>query len=117
MASNGATNKANNAAVKEKILQDALAKLHDTFLKCRTYAHAWDEYTPSPEELSTRRQGWHLYLRCMRCGVTRIDDVLSIGSLDRRAYTYPDGYRLGGYVAKDDVRRELFMRRSGKGKK
>jgi hypothetical protein len=59
-------------------------------LQCRTYGHAWDEYS-RPDLPDTA--GWRLSLRCARCSTERHDVIDLIGGLSERRYVYPEGYR------------------------
>jgi len=59
-------------------------------LQCRTYGHAWSEYSRGDLPAVV---GWRLTLRCDRCTTERHDVIDLIGELQSRHYDYPDGYR------------------------
>jgi hypothetical protein len=84
----------------------------DSFLRCRTYGHAWDEFTPI--DLEAPWYGWRLSLRCIRCSTERHDNI-SYGTnvIMGRQYVYPDGYKIetgkdGDRPTKEIFRDELF---------
>ena len=68
-----------------------LTNLQDDFVKCRSWGHEWDTFTPLG-----RRASWGLLLslRCVRCGTERHDTIDMNGDLSTREYKYPDGYQL-----------------------
>jgi len=59
--------------------------------RCRTYGHAWDEFTPD-----RRLPDWGvtLALRCTRCTMERLDVIDALGDVGQRRYIQPDGYHL-----------------------
>jgi len=59
-------------------------------LRCRTYGHAWDEWSPGEQPPTA---GWRLNLRCTRCTTERHDVIDALGALMERRYVYPDGYK------------------------
>jgi hypothetical protein len=86
--------------------------LDTRFLPCRTYNHAWDEFTPI--DLYPPLYGWRLSLRCIRCTTERHDTVaFNTGKVMSRRYIYPDGYQQKG-VPKVVFREALFQRLRGK---
>jgi hypothetical protein len=88
----------------------ATRKTDDQFLRCRTYSHAWDEF--SPIDLEAPWYGWRLSLRCARCGAERHDNIsYGTGEVMGRRYIYPDGYQYSdGKPTKQIFREELFTR-------
>jgi hypothetical protein len=61
-------------------------------VRCRTYGHGWDEWTP----VGMRKPPWgfRLSLRCVRCGTERHDIIDANGDVSSRKYYYPDGYKM-----------------------
>ena len=69
----------------------------DVFLRCRTYSHAWDEFTPI--DMESPSYGWRLSLRCVRCGTERHDTIAyGTGQVNGRQYIYVEGYQ---YIGED----------------
>lgn len=63
----------------------------EDFLRCRTWGHAWEEFTPR----GTRPAWGELFtLRCTRCATERFDVINNLGALGSRRYVYPEGYHL-----------------------
>lgn len=62
----------------------------DAFVTCRTFGHSWF----SIEAERNPRVGWYMKLRCERCGTERNDIVDRNGTVERRSYKHPAGYRL-----------------------
>jgi hypothetical protein len=82
--------------------------LDDTYIRCRTYSHAWDEF--NPDDMGPPQWGWRLSLRCTRCATQRHDLIAFRGGkvLGRR-YIYPDNYAQKG-VPKVVFREALFFK-------
>jgi hypothetical protein len=59
-------------------------------IRCRTYGHAWDEF--SPIDLGPPEFGWRLSLRCTRCLTERHDTIDLNGGVAVRRYIHPEGY-------------------------
>lgn len=79
----------------------------DSFLRCRTYGHAWDEFTPI--DLEAPWYGWRLSLRCIRCGTERHDNIsYNNYSVMGRLYIYPDGYKIEVSQGEDRPTKEVF---------
>lgn len=86
----------------------------DSFVRCRTYNHAWEEFYP--DLMDPPAFGWRLSLRCIRCSTERHDTIsYATGQLMNRRYIYPDGYKM----ARDETptrevfREELFSKLRG----
>jgi hypothetical protein len=67
------------------------------FLRCRTFGHAWDEVSASPQEQVDFFALWSddhdlIVTDCSRCAMRRLDVVDPAGMLSQRRYTYPNGY-------------------------
>lgn len=63
-------------------------------LKCRSLGHAWDPIATFLEK-EGRKEFLRMELECLRCTVTRTDEIARrTGELDRRTYGYVDGYLL-----------------------
>jgi len=81
-------------------------RLHvaEEYLRCRTWGHAWEEFTPQ----GTRPRWGELFsLRCVRCGTERFDTINALGALGARRYVYPEGYRIADTLTRDTFRLEL----------
>jgi len=78
-----------------------------TYLRCRSYGHAWDEFAPI--DMEAPWYGWRLSLRCLRCQTERHDNIDFKGKVMGRRYIYPDGYQQKG-VPKVIFREELFSK-------
>ena len=63
----------------------------DEVVRCRTYGHAWDEFTAS--DLGPPMLDWRLSLRCIRCQTERHDEIDLLGNVGARRYIYLDGYK------------------------
>lgn len=86
----------------------------EAFVRCRTYNHAWDEFTPIG--LERPLYGWRLSLRCVRCATERHDTVDFHGGVMSRRYLWPDGYLTGrgeDKPTRTEFREELFTRLRG----
>lgn len=81
--------------------------LDDTFVKCRSYGHGWDEF--APVDMDRPVYGWRLSLRCVRCATERHDNIDFKGQVMGRYYRYPDGYQQKG-VPKVVFREALFSK-------
>lgn len=81
-----------------------LKTLQDTFLRCRTYGHSWDEWT----QTGTLKKA-DLTLRCVRCGTGQYDDIDPSGNVERRSYEYPSDYEQAR-LQRPDLRVELLRR-------
>jgi hypothetical protein len=79
--------------------------LDNTYVRCRSYGHAWDEFAPI--DLAPPLYGWRLSLRCTRCGTERHDNVDFKGQVMGRRYLYVDGYMQKG-IPKVIFRESLF---------
>jgi len=81
---------------------------HHDYVRCRTFGHAWEEQPVMQPDDWGRPQFW---LRCTRCTTMRRDvfDARS-GSLEGRAYDYPEEYRLAGdqLPTRDEFRLKLL---------
>jgi hypothetical protein len=92
----------------------------DDVLRCRTYGHAWDEYTDS--SLGPPVLDWRLSLRCTRCTTARHDEIDLLGQVGARRYIYPDGYRSATgdqKMTRYEYRQQLYQRfrqRRGRGR-
>jgi hypothetical protein len=80
--------------------------LDQTYVRCRSYGHAWDEF--SPVDMYAPMYGWRLSLRCIRCQTERHDNMDFQGRVMGRRYIYPDGYAQKG-VPKVVFREALFQ--------
>jgi hypothetical protein len=83
----------------------------ENYLRCRTYGHGWDEFTPI--DLEAPWYGWRLSLRCMRCGTERHDNIsYGTGQVMGRQYVYPEDYQYHGddRPTKEVFREELFAK-------
>lgn len=83
----------------------------EAFIRCRTYSHAWDEF--SPIDLDPPAYGWRLSLRCIRCSTERHDMIsYGTGQMLSRRYIYVEGYQTQGEdrPTKEVFREELFIR-------
>ena len=74
-----------------------------TFVRCRTFGHAWDDVDPTDTEQTDFDILWGgltgnsevslLVTACPRCTMRRMDVVGSAqGNLRSRRYLYPEGY-------------------------
>jgi hypothetical protein len=81
--------------------------LDDTYVRCRSYGHAWDEFAPI--DLHAPLYGWRLSLRCLRCQTERHDNLDFKGRVMSRRYLYADGYQQKG-VPKVIFREALFSK-------
>jgi hypothetical protein len=84
------------------------SKTDGTYVRCRTYGHAWDEFYP--DNLGIPMYGWRLSLRCIRCETERHDIVERTGAVGSRRYIYPDGYKVGRdeLMTREQFRLHLF---------
>lgn len=81
------------------------------FLACRTIAHPWGIHV----EPHTGGRAW-IVLTCPTCGLKRTDLIVAnSGTLLRREYIYPDGYKRGRTV-KQKYRKEFVARATGYGR-
>lgn len=81
-----------------------------SMMRCRTYGHAWDEFTPID---LPPKAGWQLSLRCIRCTTERHDVIDLVGNLSERRYVYPDGYRdatADHRLSRQEYRQALYER-------
>jgi len=81
---------------------------HTEYVRCRTFGHAWEEVPVMEGDAWGRPQFW---LRCVRCSTERHDVIdAGSGSLEGRAYQYPEEYRLGRdeMPTRDDFRLRLL---------
>lgn len=77
-----------------------LTKLPPTFVRCRTFGHAWDDVDPTDAEATDFDILWGgmtdevdlLVTHCPRCTMRRLDVVGTHGNLRSRRYVYPEGY-------------------------
>jgi|SRR5215831_6997076 len=81
--------------------------IDDSFVRCRSYGHAWDEFAPI--DLDAPTYGWRLSLRCLRCGTERHDNLDFKGKLMGRRYIYPQGYSQKG-ITPVMFREALFIK-------
>src|SRR5215831_2100720 len=84
-----------------------LDRVDDSYLRCRSYGHGFEEF--APVDLYPPLYGWRLSLRCIRCTTERHDNYDFKGKLMGRRYIYPDGYQQKG-VPKVIFREALFSR-------
>jgi hypothetical protein len=83
-----------------------LTKMPPTFVRCRTFGHAWDDVDPTDAEQDDFDLLWSgndydlLVTACPRCSMRRLDVVGEYGALRSRRYQYPEGY----LMAKGDTR-------------
>lgn len=88
----------------------------EEYLKCRTWGHSWDDFTPT--EMRRPSFGWRYSLRCVRCGTERHDLIGRLGDVLSRQYIYPEAYKDAGIgtkgLARNEFRRELAYRRYGR---
>jgi hypothetical protein len=86
----------------------------DSAIRCRTYGHAWDEFTAT--DMGPPTGGlWRLSLRCVRCTTERHDIIDIHGGVTARRYIYPEGYRdvLGPErMSREEYRMALYNRLS-----
>lgn len=78
------------------------------FLRCVAFMHSWKLWR-SREHGGTLDQA----LWCDSCTAERFDSYGPAGNLQRRAYTYPEGYSLPGYHMGElrfEAKRELARR-------
>ena len=85
-----------------------LTDLQTEFVKCRTWGHSWDEFTPLTRP--NRVFSWQSHLRCTRCATERHDSFTAIGDLAQREYKYPEGYALAEKLTRVQFRLELRRR-------
>lgn len=85
-----------------------LTDLQLAFVRCRTYGHSWDEYTPLTRP--SRVFNWQTHLRCTRCQTQRHDSYNARGEVEQREYVYPDGYSLAEKMTRAEFRLELRRR-------
>lgn len=78
------------------------------FLRCRAFAHKWEEFLP----FGKRRGEWgfRVSLLCTSCGTERHDTYDSLAALGARQYVYPEGYQLDVKASKEEIRL-LYERR------
>ena len=89
---------------------EAVRALADAAVRCRTYGHGWEEFTPLRRVRSSF--GERLSLLCVRCGTQRHDVVSWVdGSVLDRQYAYPEGYHLAEKVTRSEFRTALLHRR------
>lgn len=96
-----------------------LTQLPPSYIRCRTFGHAWDDVDPTEEERTDFDVLWpstHLLLptNCVRCGMRRLDVIKPSGSLAQRRYLYPEGYLMvkGDHRPKRDAfRLQLLQNR------
>lgn len=83
-------------------------ELPTEYLKCRAFAHAWDEFIPT----NMRRPsfGFRFSLLCVNCGTERHDLLDTLGYLQDRGYKYPIGYQLEIKATKPECREEYHNR-------
>jgi hypothetical protein len=81
-------------------------EIDKAYIRCRSYGHAWDEF--SPIDLDPPVYGWRLSLRCVRCTMERHDNLDFKGMLMGRRYIPPDGYRIKNAPERFEFRAELF---------
>lgn len=64
---------------------------YDSFIECKTWGHAWDDY----DSASTPRTPFRYreVLRCTRCATVRTFYLDATGDVVSRSYKYSDGYR------------------------
>lgn len=92
---------------------EALRALALDQVRCRTYGHGWDEFSPMRRPA---KFGDRLSLRCVRCGAERHDIVSWIdGALLQREYVYPEGYAIAERHSRADFRAALVNRRRVRG--
>jgi len=88
---------------------DDVAQLDETypdkFLTCRDLRHSW-------QRLGFYHAGGEIVrvLICQRCDVERRDYWSPRGYRNRAAYSYPDGYKLGGGVDQQAIREAVLDR-------
>jgi hypothetical protein len=83
----------------------------DQVVRCRTYGHAWDEFTEG--SLGPPMLDWRLSLRCIRCSTQRHDEINLLGEVGSRRYLYPEGYRSAvgePRMTREDYRQALYER-------
>jgi hypothetical protein len=80
--------------------------IEETYLRCRTYNHSWDEFFPI--DLYPPAYGWRLSLRCIRCGSERHDIYDFKGRVMGRRYRYAEGYSQKGAPPRSVFREALF---------
>lgn len=88
----------------------SLSDLHSSFIRCRSYGHAWDDFYPSMA--TDPSWGVRESLLCARCTTERHDFVSRItGEVITRYYLYPDDYKLSGeFPQRSEIRKELIAR-------
>lgn len=75
------------------------------FLDCRDMHHPWQLDTWYRQDGEVRR-----VLTCPRCDTERVDRWTVNGERIGSSYAYPEGYRLEGGVATEDVRLAAMAR-------
>lgn len=85
-----------------------LTDLQLAFVKCRTYGHSWDEFTPLARP--NRVFSWQTHLRCTRCTTERHDSYDTLGEVVQREYKYVEGYALAEKLTRAQFRLELRRR-------
>lgn len=76
-----------------------LTVMPPTFVRCRTFGHAWDDVNPTEAEQDDHNLLFGsdiplIVTECHRCGMRRHDVVGLQGNLVQRRYEYPTGYLL-----------------------
>lgn len=86
--------------------------LEDAFIRCRTYGHAWDPWSPPADAGPVF--GIREYLRCVRCGTERHAIFSPLTGERYEAcpfrYVYPFGYKAAGSAPRAVWRAEAFRR-------
>lgn len=90
---------------------EGVENLHDAFLRCRTFGHAWSEFDPEGG-VDWHRDHWRITLRCDHCRTERYDVLDWRGDVLTRNYWYPDGYKQAGLPRRADFRMELYRRKN-----
>ena len=74
-----------------------LTTMLPTFVRCRTFGHAWDDVDPTSAEQDDHNLLFGsdiplIVTRCYRCDMRRLDVINKTGGLVQRRYQYPSGY-------------------------
>lgn len=104
-------------AVPRAIQARTAKQLRQEVLLCRMMRHNWQEYTPSPSEVSDIAWGTPVGWQCDRCSTKRVDVYDRLGEVSWRKYVYPDGYSVpAGETPRAAALRVEFINRKPKTK-
>lgn len=90
-----------------------LTTFPDTYIRCRTLGHRWEDFVPVG--MPKPWYGHRVSLLCTSCGMERHDLIDTHGDVGNRNYRAPDGYTItGGAPDRADFRLEMIRRKSVK---